>query len=99
MFRCACPADYFVTAWVVASFLPLPRLPVLSKEISQRQMDVEAALARDIGFLDDYRYAKARWWRRLNRVMSVVGILLIATIVVLAVFTARMAQMQQQRNR
>jgi hypothetical protein len=35
--------------------------------------------------IDQIRYNSARWWRNLNRIMSVVGLLIIGAIIALAV--------------
>jgi hypothetical protein len=68
-------------AWILAAVLPLPTRPELSKEATPSQLDVERVMARNLGPIDELQYQKARWWRNLNRIMSIVGILLIATIV------------------
>jgi hypothetical protein len=39
--------------------------------------------------LDETRYESARWWRNLNRVMSVVGLLIIGAIIALVVVGVR----------
>jgi hypothetical protein len=36
---------------------------------------------RQFGPMDEARYESAKWWRRLNRWMSLVGLLVIATMV------------------
>ena len=38
-------------------------------------------LERYLGPVDDARYENARWWRNINRVMCLVGLILIAAIV------------------
>ena len=35
--------------------------------------------------LEERMFLKARWWRTLNRIMSVVGILVIGAVIALAV--------------
>jgi len=37
--------------------------------------------ARRFGPMDEARYESARWWRNLNRWMSLVGLLIIAAVV------------------
>jgi len=37
--------------------------------------------AREFGPMDEARYQSAYWWRRLNRWMSLVGVIIIAVIV------------------
>jgi hypothetical protein len=66
---------------MIASFLPLPLNPELSKEATPSQADLEAALAERVGPVDTQSYKKAYWWRNLNRIMSVIGVLLIGAIV------------------
>ena len=45
----------------------------------------EAHLANDLekrlGMVDEARYENAQWWRNLNRLMSILGVLIIAAIV------------------
>jgi hypothetical protein len=74
----------FPLAWILGALLPLPLRPELNKEATSSQMDVERVMAPTLGPVDEIRYQKARWWRNLNRIMSVVGVLLIGTIVSLA---------------
>lgn len=70
-------------AWMIAAFLPLPPMPTggISKEATPNQTDVERAIAQDVAPLEQKHYQKARWWRNLNRSMSVVGVLIIVAIV------------------
>ncbi|KAI9861879.1 MAG: hypothetical protein M1830_006193 [Pleopsidium flavum] len=77
-------------AWMVASFLPLPPRPVVSGEKPTSRSDVEQAMEQSLGPIDEARYQNARWWRYVNRVMSIVGILILVTIIALAVVAARM---------
>ncbi|KAK6607154.1 hypothetical protein H4I95_04803 [Botrytis cinerea] len=82
--------------WMIAAFLPLPTKPV--HEMREREdstghltqaRDVESRgnndYAKEFGPLDEARYESARWWRNLNRWMSVVGLLIIAAIIILAI--------------
>ncbi|KAL9053903.1 MAG: hypothetical protein Q9162_004476 [Coniocarpon cinnabarinum] len=78
-----CLGFCFPFAWMLAAFLPLPiKPPVLSDdpEISSRPQSV-ADLNEMFNQQDVRRYQKARWWRVLNRAMSVVGTFVIAAIV------------------
>ncbi|KAK3302115.1 uncharacterized protein B0T15DRAFT_404370 [Chaetomium strumarium] len=80
-------------AWMVAAVLPLPPNPKL------RMLDVENSQGRfgsphpafryQQQLLDELRYESARWWRNLNRGMSVVGLLIIGAIIALAVVGVR----------
>lgn len=42
-----------------------------------------------VASIDDTKFQNARWWRNLNRVMSVVGLLLLGTIIALIVVGTR----------
>jgi hypothetical protein len=46
-----------------------------------RRSQLEENLARQCDPIDEAKYENARWWRNLNRIMSVIGALLIAAIV------------------
>lgn len=74
--------------WIVAAFLPIPRRP-MDPRISEDALKVEdggAGPRYSVGpdafdWQQETRYLKARWWRHLNRIMSVVGIAVIGAIV------------------
>jgi len=63
--------------------LPLPPHPKLemleSGDAGQPEFRYPARI------IDETRYESARWWRNLNRVMSIVGLLIIGAIVALVV--------------
>ena len=42
-------------------------------------------LDQRVASIDDTRYQNAIWWRNLNRVMSIIGLLIIGTIIILVV--------------
>jgi hypothetical protein len=78
-------------AWMIGALLPLPTNP-------EHQMEEQRRGSSNFGYvdyghqlqvLDETRYASARWWRNLNRVMSVVGLLIIGAVIALAVVGAR----------
>jgi hypothetical protein len=81
----------FPLGWMVAAFLPLPTNP--------KHLDVEngdnkytsthPAFRRQKYAVDESRYESARWWRNLNRGMSIVGLLIIGAVVALAVIGVR----------
>ncbi|KAJ5033519.1 uncharacterized protein L3040_008634 [Drepanopeziza brunnea f. sp. 'multigermtubi'] len=82
----------FPFAWMIAAFLPLPPNPELhmrEQDNSTSNLDEANATpnhyARQFGPMDERRYESAKWWRNLNRWMSVVGLLILATIVTLVV--------------
>lgn len=71
-------------AWLIASFLPLPDQPGSVKNKGKEAMpqtQFMEDLESQIGPADDARYENARWWRIINRAMTLVGISLIAVIV------------------
>lgn len=75
---------------MIAAFLPLPPKPEYEKpdiENSQSRFGTIRSPAFRYGqyIVDETRYESARWWRNLNRVMSLIGLLIIGAIVALAV--------------
>ncbi|KAF2755514.1 hypothetical protein EJ05DRAFT_502972 [Pseudovirgaria hyperparasitica] len=74
-----CLGFFFPPLWIMASFLYVRPPECHEKDATPGQ--VEAAMAEHMGQIDEIRYQKARWWRNLNRIMSVVGVALIVTIV------------------
>ncbi|KAK3322350.1 hypothetical protein B0H66DRAFT_619884 [Apodospora peruviana] len=79
----------FPFAWMIAAVLPLPANPKL--QMLQREDNSESNFgrSRDVvappRFIDETRFESARWWRNLNRIMSVVGLLIIGAIIALVV--------------
>lgn len=77
-----------LSAWFLASVLPLPPKPPISKDSSKEpeshrlsRLEVARDLEKSIGLAGAKRYENARWWRNLNRVMSVLGIIIVAAMV------------------
>ncbi|KAF1814432.1 hypothetical protein P152DRAFT_472199 [Eremomyces bilateralis CBS 781.70] len=52
--------------------------------------DIQQALALRLDAYEEKQFLKARWWRNLNRIMCVVGLLLIGAVIALAVVGTRM---------
>ncbi|KAI0911941.1 hypothetical protein F4823DRAFT_257521 [Ustulina deusta] len=83
----------FPFAWMIAALLPLPPNPrldmeELGKSTAQFQMPGDSGaepLYRRVAPIDDSRYQSARWWRNLNRYMSIVGLLILGAIAALIV--------------
>jgi hypothetical protein len=78
----------FPLSWFVAGFaLPLPPKPALDMEQVSRipTPNVEARMQQKMDIEADIRYENARWWRGLNRVMCVLGAVLIVLVITLAV--------------
>ncbi|KIV99921.1 hypothetical protein, variant [Verruconis gallopava] len=77
----------FPPAWWVAALLPLPNRPDPENipnmtELSER-IPPSTANMSEVS-LEEKRWQKAHWWRRVNRVLGLFGILLVAAIIVLA---------------
>lgn len=86
----------FPFAWMIAAFLPLPPRPL--QEMQERDDSTSNLGAsnhefndyeRQFGPMDEARYESAKWWRRLNRWMSLVGAIIIAIIIVLVIVSLR----------
>lgn len=82
-----CLGFIFPLSWILASFLPIPADPTETSTPSQA--DMEQQFSQQFGLADDKAFQKAAWWRNLNRIMSIVGTVLIVVIIVLAVLVAR----------
>lgn len=70
----------------MAAFLPLPHnpqatLPTHKDGEPVTSADIEKALDRDVGPIDEIQYENARWWRNVNRMMCLVGVTIIAVLV------------------
>ncbi|KAK0738327.1 hypothetical protein B0T18DRAFT_334660 [Schizothecium vesticola] len=84
----------FPFAWMIGALLPLPASPKLdmleSGDGSQSQFSRSQTEFRyQTHIVDETRYESARWWRNLNRIMSVVGLLIIGAIIALVVVGLR----------
>lgn len=97
---CFCLGFLFPPLWMLAAILPLPHCGW-----RQDQQDAEngtsekarpsTAVGQNVevdaqwSWEDERKFLKARWWRTLNRVMSVVGVGILAAIITLAVLASR----------
>ncbi|GJC86869.1 hypothetical protein ColLi_09707 [Colletotrichum liriopes] len=75
-------------AWMIAAFLPLPPDP--QAEMAERGhrsslLDEEYDVPRRVAAIDETLFQSARWWRALNRYMSVIGLLVVGAIAALVV--------------
>ncbi|TVY67445.1 hypothetical protein LSUE1_G007846 [Lachnellula suecica] len=88
----------FPFAWMIAALLPLPPNPMT--EMRERDAenstsnldssnDIPNDYARQFGPTDERRFESAKWWRSLNRWMSLLGVLILAAVVVLVVIGLR----------
>ncbi|KAL8943946.1 MAG: hypothetical protein Q9216_000758 [Gyalolechia sp. 2 TL-2023] len=80
----------FPLAWFIASVLPLPRKPTADFQDPTTEPQPTHDLEKRLGMVDEARYENARWWRNLNRLMCIVGVLIIAAIIALAVVAVKM---------
>lgn len=77
-------------AWIIASFLPLPpRVSQINGEATTSRPDLEHAFNSRVVLVDEVRRANARWWRNVNRVMSPVGLVIIAIVVSVIVYYSK----------
>ncbi|KAE9977094.1 hypothetical protein BLS_001632 [Venturia inaequalis] len=77
--------------WTIASFLPLPKRPpvyanpdALPSNAGMSEIGSQAypnSVVPSDTSLDERRWQKAMWWRRLNRIMSILGLLIIGAVV------------------
>lgn len=69
---------------MVAAFLPLPPKPQVEmvENHSTSHLDLQH---QPVGTIDEIRYNSARWWRNLNRVMSIIGLLVLGAVIALIV--------------
>lgn len=70
--------------WILAAVLPLPEQPVEELGVDGEKI-VGMQSGEDWTWEAEKRYMKAKWWRTLNRIMSVVGVGVVAAIVSIVV--------------
>ncbi|KAK5688171.1 hypothetical protein LTS10_000149 [Elasticomyces elasticus] len=85
--------------WMLAAALPLPHKPVsatdLEKSVGGSEEDVQMAMMKheagdaEKRWREEKMWLKARWWRTLNRIMSIIGVLVIGAVIALAVVATR----------
>lgn len=78
---------------MIAALLPLP--PNLQYDMQERGKSTAQfrvpedsrpeAFYQQVVPIDDSRYQSARWWRNLNRYMSIIGLLILGAIIALIV--------------
>lgn len=73
-------------AWFIAAVLPLPPQPAIDEKGKDPARPATAkSVAQDLenrlAPMDEAQYENARWWRNINRLMMIVGVLIIAAIV------------------
>jgi hypothetical protein len=89
-------------SWFVAAFLPLPSKPTTFDPQAAAERGIIQPGSDDGSYVrvhadtftkiekDERRYLKAQWWRALNRIMCVAGLLIIGAIIALVVIATRM---------
>ncbi|KAI9808535.1 MAG: hypothetical protein M1825_003684 [Sarcosagium campestre] len=78
-------------AWMVGAFLPLPMNPsMMDEKRNAKEPSFAEALSIYVRSADEARYENARWWRNVNRIMSIVGLILIGAVIALVVVAIRM---------
>ncbi|KAI1334189.1 hypothetical protein F5Y15DRAFT_429653 [Xylariaceae sp. FL0016] len=88
----------FPFAWMIAAFLPIPPNPTLEMEergesTTQFRIPEESEperLTPRVCDVDEKSFQSARWWRNLNRFMSIVGLLILGAVAALVVIGLRM---------
>lgn len=85
----------FPFAWMIGAVLPLPKpspLAMIERETSYSDLGARThshEYERHIESEDELRYQNARWWRLLNRCMSVIGLLIIGAVIGLVIASIR----------
>jgi len=89
---------------MVAAFLPLPPDPqgpklrekgksplsgAASDSQSEEFVAMPGAFKRQLAQASERRYQSAKWWRTLNRVMAVLGLLILGAVAALVVIGVR----------
>ncbi|KAF4554088.1 Hypothetical protein D9617_5g069640 [Elsinoe fawcettii] len=101
---CFCLGFLLPPLWMVAAFLPLPKCAWRDEreaewdvedsgigEMNGQEKDGVPDVQLQSQWTWDHErvYLKANWWRNLNRIMSVVGVGILAAIIALAVLASR----------
>lgn len=85
----------FPFAWMIGAILPLPKpspLAMVERDSSYSDLGVRTnshEYDRHIESVDELRYQNAKWWRMLNRCMSVIGLLIIGAVIGLVIAALR----------
>ncbi|KAK3067467.1 hypothetical protein LTR53_015650 [Teratosphaeriaceae sp. CCFEE 6253] len=84
---------------MLAAALPLPKKPAgatdAEKSIGGSEEDVQVAMMKheagdaERRWGEEKQWLKARWWRTLNRIMSILGLLVVGAVIALAVVATR----------
>ena len=86
----------FPPLWLLGAMLPIPKRPMTAAEYDaekarfgdgQSEEDIQAAIMKhkagdaEKRWREEKAWQKGRWWRCLNRIMSIIGVLVIAAVV------------------
>ncbi|KAF8539767.1 hypothetical protein BDD12DRAFT_77101 [Trichophaea hybrida] len=76
--------------WFIAAVLPLPQeLPSWHGNLEAQGWNFAVPKkARQAEIAYERRYENARWWRRVNRIMSAIGVMIIGAAIALAVISS-----------
>ncbi|KAI9762313.1 MAG: hypothetical protein M4579_000461 [Chaenotheca gracillima] len=77
-------------AWMAAALVPLTPPPHYLGKAKQAADPEVAAKLNSTQAVENSQYENARWWRSLNRVMSVIGLFVIGAIITLVIVAIRM---------
>lgn len=73
--------------WMLAAVLPLPPRPLQAHDLEKAAADGQTAMMTHATgdamrlWREETEWSKARWWRALNRIMSIVGLGVIGAVV------------------
>lgn len=73
---------------MIASFLPLPpkpQLDMMEQHHGTSHVRLGHQQPQPMLTIDEIRYNSARWWRNLNRGMSIIGVLVLSAIIALII--------------
>lgn len=78
-----------IITWFVGAALPLPGRPQSGDLEKRMSTDVAGRMRRSVAVVDELRWENASWWRKLNRCMCFVGVVMVILIIVLSVVGTR----------
>ena len=76
----------------MAAFVPLPCPPDLEgteHDPSTSNLDLRQKSSYHAPSVNETVYSSARWWRNVNRIMSIVGLLVLGAVIALIVVGVR----------
>lgn len=79
-------------AWIIAACIPLPPSPSLEAtghDASTSDLDLRQKPTSHAPSIDETVYSSAQWWRNVNRIMSIIGLLVLGAVAALVVVGVR----------